>query len=294
MQTNDRVSLMRKACLIIFITLAIGVGIFCFWRLSPKEDPAYDHRALKHQFVIAQAHHLIGFNLVDPEQAPPDIRDSVMRGYRLITNTAFYAPKYAHDQLSCTSCHFSGGDTLGGKNGGISLVGITTIYPQYSERSKRVLSLADRINNCFQRSMNGKALPLNSPIMNDIINYLTWISKEVKDVKNIPWLGLPELKSKHKPDPRAGQKVYESYCQACHQANGEGGGVVEQSIGKTIPPLWGPNSFNDGAGMSMMKMLAPFVYLNMPFQQASLTEEQALDVAAFIVEQPRPHFDPSN
>lgn len=285
---------MCKACIIPFMLLAIGAGLFYFWHSSPQQDPAYHHLTFKHQFVIAQAHHLIGFDLVDPEQAPPDIRDSVMRGYRLITNTAFYAPKYAHDQLSCASCHFAGGDTLGGKNGGISLVGVTTIYPQYSQRDKMTISLAERINNCFERSMNGKPLPLNSPIMNDIINYLTWISKEVKEVKNIPWLGLPELKSSHIPNPREGQKIYEHYCQACHQADGQGGGVVEQAMGKTIPPLWGPYSFNNGAGMSTMRMLAPFVYLNMPFQHASLTKEQALDVAAFVLEQPRPQFNPSN
>ena len=40
---------------------------------------------------------------------------------------------------------------------------------------------------------------------------------------------------------------------------------------KTIPPLWGSNSFNDGAGMNTLEMLAPFIYLNMPYQQANLT-----------------------
>ncbi len=42
--------------------------------------------------------------------------------------------------------------------------------------------------------------------------------------------------------------------------------------------------------MSTIQMLAPFVYLNMPYQQARLTEEQALDVSAYILEQPRPQF----
>lgn len=278
------------AVLFIFVT---AIGVSYAWNLHVRESmQSYNTKAFKHAFVIVQAHHLMGFNLVDPEQAPHNIRDSVMRGFRLMTNTGYYAPEYAHNELACTNCHFCGGDTLGGKNGGISLVGVTTIYPQYSQRSGKVISLADRITNCFQRSMNGKSPPVNSRIMNDLVNYLQWISKEVEQIKDIPWLGLPEIKSKHKPDPRAGEKIYDQYCSACHQPNGEGGGILGEEDGKSIPPLWGHKSFNDGAGMSTMKMLAPFVYLNMPYQQAVLTEEQALDVSSFVLLQRRPRFNP--
>lgn len=261
------------------------------WNSHSRESTqSYNLKSFKHQFVIVQANHLLGFSLVDPEQAPHNIRDSVMRGYRLMTNTAFYAPKHANNQLACTNCHFCAGDTLGGKNGGISLVGVTTAYPQFSQRSGKVITLAERINNCFMRSMNGKALPTNSRMMNDIINYLQWISKEVETIKNVPWLGLPDIKSKHVPNPKEGEKIYDQFCSACHKPNGEGGGVLGEEEGKTIPPLWGPNSFNDGAGMGTMGMLAPFVFLNMPYQQAVLTEDQALDVASFVLLQRRPHF----
>lgn len=252
----------------------------------------YNTKAFKHEFVVVQAHELLGFNLVDPEQAPHNIRDSVMRGYRLIMNTGHYAPDYAHNELSCTNCHFCGGDTIGGKNMGISLVGVTTIYPKFSKRSGQVISLPERINNCFQRSMNGKAPPPNSRIMNDIVNYLGWISKEVESVKNIPWLGLPEIKSSHKPDPVAGQMNYEKCCASCHRPDGSGGGVLDEIEGKTIPPLWGPHSFNDGAGMNNIGMLAPFIYLNMPYQEARLSEEESLDIAAYIIQQKRPVFKP--
>jgi thiosulfate dehydrogenase len=276
---------------ILFILVVVGIGILFAWESHTHiASQSYNSQAFKHEFVVVQAHHLLGFNLVDPEQAPPNIRDSVMRGYRLIMNTGFYAPNYARDQLSCTNCHFAGGDSLGGKNGGISLVGVTTEYPQFSKRAGKVITLAERINNCFERSLNGRALPSNSRIMSDILNYLIWISKEVEMVKDIPWLGLPTIKNKHIPDPKQGKKIYEQYCSACHQPDGEGGGVLGEVEGKTIPPLWGPNSFNDGAGMSTMAMLAPFVYLNMPYQQAVLSEEHSLDVAAYVLQQPRPHF----
>jgi len=275
------------------ILAALGLSIAFLYTGFNRHSHDYDEQVLRHQFVIQQAHQLYGFNLVDPEQSPPDVRDSVMRGYRIFMNTPFYAPNYARDQLSCTSCHLSGGNTIGGKNGGISLVGVTTSYPQYSERDQKIMSIKDRINNCFQRSMNGYRLPNDAPVMLDLISYLQWISKEVEPIKNIPWLGLPVLKSKHTPNAEEGAKIYAQYCAACHHADGQGGGVLDEENGKSIPPLWGINSFNNGAGMSMPKKLSAFIYLNMPYQQAFLTEEQALDVTAYVLQQPRPHFDPT-
>lgn len=273
-----------------FIILATGV--FWFYTKAHPDFQEFEEQALKHQFVVKQANRLYGFNLVDPEQSPPQVRDSVMRGYRIFMHTPFYANEYARDQLSCTSCHLSAGNTIGGKNGGISLVGVTASYPQYSKRDQKVISIKDRINNCFQRSMNGFYVPKDSAVMLDLINYLEWISKEVQPIKNIPWLGLPSLKSQHQADPVNGEKIYMHNCSACHQPNGQGGGVLDLVEGKSIPPLWGINSFNNGAGMSVQAKLEAFIYLNMPYEQASLTEEQARDVAAYVIQQPRPHFDP--
>lgn len=246
------------------------------------EDPVGHHR-----YVISQAHKLIGFDLLDPEQAPQYDHEAVMQGYRIIMNTPFYAPNYARDQLSCTNCHFMGGDTLGGKDNGISLVGVTTQYPRFSERDGREIDLAERINMCFTRSMSGNPLPVESDQMKAIIAYLNWISKEVMQIKNIPWLGLPKLKSEHVPNVAVGEKLYVKYCAQCHREDGQGGGILIGSMGKQIPPLWGPNSFNDAAGMSEIGKLAPFIYLNMPLGNAVLSEDQALDVAEFVLKQPR-------
>ncbi len=283
---------MMRLIFTFLVATTLGIGFFFAWFSHAKStSKEFNIQSFKHEFVVVRAHELMGIDLMDPEQAPPNIRPSVMRGYRLVMYTGYYAPQYAHNELSCTNCHFCGGDTLGGKNGGISLVGVTTEYPQFSKRAGRVISLAERIENCFQRSMNGISPPRDSRMMNDIINYLTWISSGVTHIKNIPWLGLPEIKSKHKPNPEEGHKLYTQYCAACHREDGQGGGVLGEVEGKTIPPLWGPYSFNDGAGMSTMNMFVPFVYLNMPYQQAVLTEEQALDIAAYVLQQPRPHFN---
>ena len=68
----------------------------------------------------------------------------------------------------------------------------------------------------------------------------------------------------------------------CHGA--EGGGTL------VAPPLWGKQSYNDGAGMHRSENLAAFAHANMPKTAPDLTPEQALDVAAFVSKQPRPHF----
>lgn len=285
---------MRKK-IVFFVGALAAASALVAITLHKSEPSRYVKRSKAHQYAIKQAGTLVGFNLVDPEQAPTEIRESVLHGYSIITNTPFYAPNYAKNHLSCVNCHFCGGDTLGGKNNGISLVGVTTHYPSYSKRDKKNITIKDRISNCFKRSMNGIAPPENSAIMNDIVNYLEWISKEVSGIKNIPWLGLKFLKSDHKPNIESGKKIYYKYCASCHGNNGEGSNPRSNPIAATrdlaVPPVWGPYSFNDGAGLDRIEMLSSFIYYNMPYQDAHLDEEQSLDVAGFITEQSRPEFD---
>lgn len=268
-----------------FLICCVTVPAYVLF-LSSKSNPniLLDELLTRHSLVTEQAHFLLESDLVDPEQSPFIERDSVLRGYHILMNTPLYASKYVGDNLSCTNCHFAEGDTLGGKNNGISLVGVINQYPQYSKREGKTISLADRINNCFERSMNGRPVPKDSQEMHDMINYLTWISKEVAHFKSMPWLGMSLLRSKHTPDSEEGGKIYQASCSLCHHSDGLGS--------QTVPPLWGNSSFNDGAGMSKLPMLSAFVYWNMPYGEASLSEEQALDVASFILQQPRAHFTP--
>lgn len=226
---------------------------------------------------------LDNFQLVDPEQSPPEIRDAVMYGFRLITQTSELLPKHVGGKLNCCYCHFAGGNTTGGKNNGISLVGVAALYPTHSKRSPEVISLPQRVNECFKRSMNGLPLAFDSREMNAIIAYLQWISKDLPIYGEIPWRGLPSLTMSRAPNVAEGEKQFSIKCATCHGVNGEGK--------KTIPPLWGANSFNDGAGMNNLDTFASFILLNMPFQYPELTEEEAFDIASFVTKQPRPHYE---
>ena len=97
-------------------------------------------------------------------------------------------------------------------------------------------------------------------------------------------------------DSAMGRTVYIANCERCHGKNGEG----EKPAGNvtyTYPPLWGPASYNTGAGMYRISRLAGYVKNNMPntvsYHTPQLTNEEAWDVAAFINSQPRPWKDTS-
>lgn len=222
------------------------------------------------------------FELRDPEQAPEGIRERVMRGHRLMMDTHNELPQYVGNSLKCTNCHFSCGNSTGGRGGGIPLAGVAHLYPAYNARSKKVITLKERINGCFMRSMNGLPLPEESEEMAAFIAYLEWISSECPVDFEIPWRGIPRIASTGTPSRERGEKVFALKCSHCHGDEGEGG--------VKAPPLWGPYSFNDGAGMNDLGTFASFVYHNMPYGSPELTPEEAYDVAAFVTTQPRGKF----
>lgn len=76
--------------------------------------------------------------------------------------------------------------------------------------------------------------------------------------------------------------MYVASCASCHGADGQGS--------EAIAPLWGEESYNAGAGMAQNLRLASWVKVSMPYGNPNLTEQQALDVAAFINSHPRPKF----
>ncbi len=59
---------------------------------------------------------------------------------------------------------------------------------------------------------------------------------------------------------------------------------ADRALGYLFPPLWGNDSFNDGAGMARLSTMANFVHFNMPhgtdYLNTRLTVEQSWDVSA--------------
>jgi thiosulfate dehydrogenase len=164
----------------------------------------------------------------------------------------------------------------------MSWVGVYARFPQYRSREGKVLRLEDRINGCLRRSMNGRALPLDDPAMRDMVAYMAFLSRGVPVGARTAGDGLPKLEPVLQPDTARGRTRYATACAACHGADG---------AGKVGPPLWGPRSFNIGAGMARLRTAAAFIKYNMPFDRpGTLSDQDAYDIAGWMLTQPRPDF----
>ena len=285
---KNSLAILIAAMVIIAICLLIAFTLFSLRSMSESPTKKAIAKKLKDQ---DESFKNLKIDIIGPSEAPEGLKDLVVLGYHIMIETPTYVKGYVGDRLSCTNCHFAAGNKLGGeKNGGISLAGVAAKYPNYDERVKKVLNLPERINNCFEKSMNGKPIPLNSKEMLALETYLFWISQHYPIYEKVPWLGLPALSIQQKPNTEKGSQVYNTYCAMCHGSDGNGQRYQDNSLAN-VPPLWGPNSFNDAAGMNIHSILSSFIYYNMPYTDAGITEEQAIDVASFILSKPRPHFE---
>jgi thiosulfate dehydrogenase len=201
------------------------------------------------------------------------------------------ARRYAGNNLACRNCHLDEGL----KKFGLPLWGLTSLYPQQDAQSGGVITLQDRVNACMTRSMNGRALPVDSPEMKALAAYLGFLSTGVRPGQILAGLGageMPELA--RAADPGRGSVVYQEQCSRCHGVNGEGirRTFAPTDLGYVMPPLWGPDSFDEGAGMNRLITAANFIHANMPngtsYDFPRLSVEDSWDVAAFMVSKPHP------
>src|SRR5262249_11204723 len=144
------------------------------------------------------------------------------------------------------------------------LIGIWGQFPQYRGREGGVVTLEDRINGCLERSMNGRPMPLDSAEMKAFLTYFKWLSTGVPDGARLIGAGTMKIKDPARAgDPGRGAVVYTNVCSACHGADGSGQRHPEHA-GYQFPPLWGVDTYNDGAGMNRLLTAAAFAKHNMP------------------------------
>lgn len=205
--------------------------------------------------------------------------ERIRLGYNLIVNTPRNAKAFVGNALSCANCHLDAGRKVGAG----TYVGVPNAYPQYRARAGKEISLEERINECFERSLNGKALPIPSPEMKAIQAYMSWLSQDVPPSADLSWLGFPVMTMTRKPDKHHGQRVFAESCAGCHGPNGQGTMVA--------PPLWGPRSFNIASGLARLSKAAGFIKATMPYTRpGTLGDVEAYDVAAFVNSHSRPDY----
>ena len=210
---------------------------------------------------------------------------AIRYGKKVLTETQTYAKPYVGNGLNCTSCHLDGGRRAYAS----PWVGLWGMFPEYRSRNAQVNALQDRVNDCFERSMNGRPLPYNSDEMRAILAYVWWLSRDVPTGVAVKGRGFARVRVSRPPDSQRGEAVYAQKCASCHGADGQGrDGPNGEHL---LPSLWGPNSFNIGAGMARLNNAAGFVKTNMPLGQGNtLSDADAVDVAAYFTRQPRPDF----
>lgn len=211
--------------------------------------------------------------------------EAIRRGEQLALHTFEELPDHVGNGLHCASCHLQAGRVA---NAG-PWVGITSVFPEYRSRNARVNTLQMRINDCFERSLNGTALDHESADMAAIVAYMTWLSREVPIGHEVEGRGFRRVTEPPTPDRAHGEALYAERCAVCHGADGSGQTGADGAY--LFPPLWGPRSYNIGAGMARLDTAAAFVRWNMPLGQGgSLSDQDAYDVAEFFIHGERPDF----
>ncbi|MEO7072941.1 MAG: c-type cytochrome [Rhodanobacter sp.] len=221
-----------------------------------------------------------------PESAIPDgpFGEVVRQGRDIFVHTQEHAKAYVGNQLNCVNCHLDAGRL----RDSAPLWGAYGMYPAYRSKNKHVNTLGERIQGCFQFSMNGKAPPLDSNEMVALQTYMYWLSSGAPVGVKLDGAGYPKqgFKPPQPPDYARGEQVFAANCALCHGADGQGQRVAGRTV---FPPLWGPQSFNWGAGMHQLDNAAAFIKANMPLGRGGILDaQQAWDVAYYMNAHERP------
>ena len=245
--------------------------------------------------------------LKDPTLDHSRLSEQIRWGFKIFVDTPHEAARFAPSRMTCANCHLNAGQ----RERALPVVGIAGLFPEYNNRSGRLFGLADRIVDCFLRSENGTgrtadaahavaagessedAVPSqSSKEVLAVAAYLTWLSKGYPVGSPPAWRGRniiapDKLIPIEKIDTRGANDLFVEKCSSCHGVDGQGVQIGDKKPG----PLWGPDSWNDGAGAARVYTLAGIIRYAMPYlDPGSLTDEEAQQLAAFINSQPRPRY----
>ena len=244
--------------------------------------------------------------LLDSLPADKHLAGQIVLGYNIFTRTPLEAPRFTGNAMSCNNCHLNAGQ----REKAMPLVGAAGMFPEYNNRAGRLLSLEERIVGCFVRSENAPGARVHGArgkiefkredaIVPDtarevlaLASYISWLSDGYRAGSELPWRGQNTIPAGQqilpwKLKPGTGESLFRKKCIACHGKDGQGVQIGDKKAG----PLWGPDSWNDGAGAARIYTLAGMILYMMPYlDTGSLTTEEAQQIAAFINSKPRPVF----
>ncbi len=261
-------------------------------------DPILDRLEDRNRFQVAEEQtakpitvQLVGTDAKSAKNdyPPGQLGEAIRLGEELVNETSKHplTKSLVGNSLSCTSCHLDAGR----HPDAASFIGVAAAYPAYSPREKSVITLEDRIAHCFIRSQNGSRPQNGSKALVAIAAYITWLSEGTPIRMNptkplgpnhMTILAEPE----QPPSVERGQTLYEDRCAFCHGDDGDG---TDDG-----PPVWGDDSFNDGAGLTDISKMASWLKVAMPLDDTDLTDQESFDIAAFVNSHDRPKFRSDN
>lgn len=286
--------------LIIALVIAITVSTVSvvFYLAGSRQNTSYKIPGNKPQGNEVKTHQTEAFwNAPDESELDGQDKEIILLGRDIIMHTAdYFGPKGkvsagATNGMNCQNCHLDAGTKVFGNN----YSAVASTYPKYRARSGMQENIYKRVNDCFERSMNGKPLDTASIEMEAIVAYLKWLGSGVPSGEKPRGAGLKDMPFLDRAaDPVQGELAYQTKCSACHGTAGEGVMNAEKSS-YTYPPLWGKYSYNSGAGLYRLSNFAKYVKYNMPLgashDNPQLSDEEAWDIAAFVNSQPRPSMN---
>lgn len=284
---KQQIKLLLRAAYILSSLLLISIFTIVFIYFNPRSTVE------KVEDTAVWSMKSIATDIPDTE-----IGKNIAYGYQLITNTSEYvgplaknpSMRFAGNNLACNNCHLDAGRKIGSG----SFVGVTNRFPQFRGRENKTGTLAERINGCFERSMNGRAMDTNTKEMLAMITYMEWLSEDVSEEIEKKYKGYVKIKIPLvKADMHKGKALYDVKCMLCHLPNGAGIPKPGDTFtGYLYPPIGGNDTYNDGAGMHRVITAAEFIKGNMPFgatyDSPQVTDEEAYHIAAYINTFPRP------
>jgi thiosulfate dehydrogenase len=267
-----------KSVATLLLLAGVGSGPLCASevRAAPTAlPPAHSSEGPKHSGE---------FSPPDESTIPDNELGRMVRlGERIFENPTIFASPFVGNALRCSSCHLDAGR----KAGSSPMWAAYVSYPTYRAKSHRVVTFDERLQDCFRYSMNGKAPPLGSSTLVALDAYAHWLATGAVVDPNLPGRGYPSIGKATGSDFNRGKTIYAERCALCHGA--DGAGQTASNGTAAFPALWGPGSFNWGAGMGNVTNAATFIKANMPLGQGgTLGDQDAWDVALYMDSHERP------
>jgi thiosulfate dehydrogenase len=293
-QNIRRALYLTRTCLL----LMAGMCVVFLYLVTLPDAPPQPEREARVLLSTSQSVEDELWRAPDSASVPLTKEGDIIRyGRELIAHTARYLGPRGEvmaisNGMNCQNCHLRAGTQPFGNN----YAAVASTYPKFRARSGSLETMERRINDCIERSLNGRPLAVNSVEMRAIIAWFRWVGKDVRTGTVPRGTGITSLPlMKRAADPVKGMAVYRKHCEVCHGVQAQGYKHPDSAEWK-YPPLAGSNSYNTGAGLYRLSRFAGYVKSNMPhgttFEKPVLTDEEAWDVAAYVNSLPRPekHF----